>query len=98
MDKFIEIKYFAQTAISEFCKLRIDNEDIRTQSMFDNTTEVPCNLYINPAQITSVNARANYNLDGELVNYCTITLASGEMFFTLMTLDGISQAINNLTN
>lgn len=66
--------------------------------MFDNTTEVPCNLYINPAQITSVNARANYNLDGELVNYCTITLASGEMFFTLMTLDDISQAINNLTN
>ena len=61
-------------------------------------TEVPCNLYINPAQITSVNARANYNLDGELVNYCTITLASGEMFFTLMTLDDISQAINNLTN
>lgn len=98
MNKFIEIKYFAQTAISEFCKLRIDNEDIRTQSMFDNTTEVPCNLYINPAQITSVNARANYNLDGELVNYCTITLASGEMFFTLMTLDEISQAINNLTN
>lgn len=98
MDKFIEIKYFAQTAVSEFCKLKIEDEELRTQSIFDNTTEMPCNLYINPAQITSVNARANYNLDGELVNYCTITLASGEMFFTLMTLDDISQAINNLTN
>lgn len=98
MDKFIKITYFAQTAISEFCKLRIEDEELRTQSIFNNTTEVPCNLYINPAQITSVNARANYNLDGELVNYCTITLASGEMFFTLMTLDDISQAINNLTN
>jgi len=98
MNKFIEIKYFAQTAISEFSKLRIEDDELRTQSIFDNTTDVPCNLYINPAQITSVNARANHNLDGELVNYCTITLASGEMFFTLMTLDDISQAINNLTN
>ena len=98
MNKFIEIKYFAQTAISEFCKLRIEDEELRTQSIFNNTTEVPCNLYINPAQITSVNARANYNLDCELVEYCTITLASGETYFTLMTLDDISQAINNLTN
>lgn len=98
MDKFIKITYFAQTAISEFCKLRIEDEEFSTQSIFNNTKEVPCNLYINPAQITSVNARANYNLDCELVNYCTITLASGEMFFTLMTLDDISKAINNLTN
>lgn len=98
MDKFIEIKYFAQTAVSEFCKLKIKDEELRTQSIFDNTSYVPCDLYINPAQITSVNARASFNLDGELVNYCTITLASGEMFFTLMTLDDISKAINNLTN
>ena len=95
MDKFIKITYFAQTAISEFCKLRIEDEELRTQSIFNNTTEVPCNLYINPAQITSVNARANYNLDCELVEYCTITLASGEMFFTLMTLDDILKAVNS---
>lgn len=94
MGNFIKIKYFAQTAISEFCKLRIEDEDLSTQSIFDNTSDVPCDLYINPAQITSVNARANHNLDGELVNYCTITLASGEMFFTLMTLDDLSKAIN----
>lgn len=62
------------------------------------TYKVSALYLLHPAQITSVNARANYNLDGELVNYCTITLASGEMFFTLMTLDDISQAINNLTN
>ena len=98
MNKFIEIKYFAQTAISEFSKLRIEDDELRTQSIFDNTTEVPCHLYINPAQITSVNERVNHNLDGKLVEYCTITLASGEMFFTLMTLDEISQTINNLTN
>ena len=95
MDKFIKITYFAQTAISEFCKLRIEDEELRTQSIFNNTTEVPCNLYINPAQITSVNARANYNLDCELVEYCTITLASGEMFFTLMALDDILKAVNS---
>lgn len=94
MDKFIKIKYFAQTSISEFCKLRIEDEELHTQSIFDNTSDVPCDLYINPAQITSVNARTNYNLDCDLVNYCTITLASGEVFFTLMTLDDILKAVN----
>lgn len=90
MDKFIKIEYFKQASASEFSKLK--------RNILEDTTASPWTLYINPEHVTSIVNRSNTNSSGEVVYYRTITLASGEMFFTLMTLDEISQAINNLTN
>lgn len=86
MDKFIKIEYFAQASASEFSKLK--------HNILDDTTASPWALYINPEQIVSIVNRSNTNSSGKVVYYSTIALASGELYFTLMPLDDISQAIN----